>query len=214
MLNKSDVKNYCIYLASQHPGWEYKSNIFKNKTLKHSEIWIDPGWVLHLSAEPYVRVFNKSVTKILKEGFQDPYIPKWTARMSILRPEAHNHAMIYRKLVHTLPDAEAYIRDFFERGLDLVERYFSNPDEKEFLAGYPIYGEFPAPSTDDAYEGLGNCIARAILLDFDYVERFIKDDFPTVRPIYEPYRERVAQWLPVWKERAAETGSILPPKKK
>ena len=31
MLNKSDVKNYCIYLASQHPGWEYKSNIFKNK---------------------------------------------------------------------------------------------------------------------------------------------------------------------------------------
>ena len=214
MLNKSDVKNYCIYLASQHPGWEYKSNIFKNKTLKHSEIWIDPGWVLHLSAEPYVRVFNKSVTKILKEGFQDPYIPKWTARMLILSPDAHNHCMIYQKLVHTLPDAEAYIRDFFERGLDLVERYFSNPDEKEFLAGYPIYGEFPNPSTAEGYEGLGNCIARAILLDFDYVERFIKDDFPTVRPIYEPYRERVAQWLPIWKERAAETGSILPPKKK
>lgn len=134
--------------------------------------------------------------------------------MLILSPDAHNHCMIYQKLVHTLPDAEVYIRDFFERGLDLVERYFSNPDEKAFLAGYPIYGEFPAPSTDDAYEGLGNCIARAILLDFDYVERFIKDDFPTVRPIYEPYRERVAQWLPIWKERVAETGSILPPKKK
>jgi hypothetical protein len=45
------------------------------------------------------------------------------------------------------------------------------------------------------------------------VERFIKDDFPTVRPIIEKRRERVAQWLPIWKERAAETGSILPPKK-
>ena len=134
--------------------------------------------------------------------------------MLILSPDAHNHCMIYQKLVHTLPDAETYIRDFFERGLDLVERYFSNPDEKEFLAGYPIYGEFPEPSTDDAYEGLGNCIARAILLDFDYVERFIKDDFPTIRPISEKRRERVAQWLPIWKERAAETGSILPPKKK
>ena len=134
--------------------------------------------------------------------------------MPILRPEAHNHAMIYRKLVHTLPDAEAYIRDFFERGLDSVGRYFNNPDEKEFLAGYPIYGEFPAPSTDDGYEGLGNCIARAILLDFDYVERFIRDDFPTARSIHEPDRERVAQWLPIWKERAAETGSILPLKKK
>ena len=212
MLNKSDVKEFCVRLAEEYPGWEYKASVFKNKTLKHSEIWIDPGWVLHLSAEPYVRVFNQLVTKIFKEGFQD-FQTKWTARMLILSPDAHNHCMIYQKLVHTLPDAEAYIRDFFERGLNLVERYFSNPDEKEFLAGYPIYGEFPNPSTAEGYEGLGNCIARAILLDFDYVERFIKDDFPTVRPIYEPYRERVAQWLPIWKERAAETGSILPPKK-
>lgn len=213
MLNKSDVKEFCVRLAEEYPGWEYKAERFKNKTLQHSEIWIDPSWVLHLSAMPSVKVFNKLVTRILRESFQGLGIPDWTARMLILSPDAHNHCMIYQKLVHTLPDAEAYIRDFFERGLDLVERYFSNPDEKEFLAGYPIYGEFPAPSTDDAYEGLGNCIARAILLDFDYVERFIKDDFPTVRPIYEPYRERVAQWLPVWKERAAETGSILPPKK-
>ena len=212
-MNKSEVKNFCIQLANEHLGWEYKANSFKNKTLKHSEVWIDTGWVLHLSAMPSVIVYNKSVNKIFKESFQD-FQTKWTARMLILSPDAHNHCMIYQKLVHTLPDAEVYIRDFFERGLDLVERYFSNPDEKEFLAGYPIYGEFPAPSTDDTYEGLGNCIARAILLDFDYVERFIKDDFPTVRPIYEPYRERVAQWLPIWKERAAETGSILPPKKK
>ena len=214
MLNKSDVKEFCVRLAGEYPGWEYKASVFKNKTLKHSEIWIDPGWVLHLSAMPYVLVFNKSVAKVVRESFQGIHMPKWTTGMAILSPDAHNHAMIYQKLVHTLPDAEAYIRDFFERGLDLVERYFSNPDEKEFLAGYPIYGEFPAPSTDDAYEGLGNCIARAILLDFDYVERFIKDDFPTIRPIYEPYRERVAQWLPIWKERVAETGSILPPKKK
>ena len=212
-MNKSEVKNFCIQLANEHLGWEYKANSFKNKTLKHSEVWIDTGWVLHLSAMPSVIVYNKSVNKIFKESFQD-FQTKWTARMLILSPDAHNHCMIYQKLVHTLPDAEAYIRDFFERGLDLVERYFSNPDEKEFLAGYPIYGEFPNPSTAEGYEGLGNCIARAILLDFDYVERFIKDDFPTIRPIYEPYRERVAQWLPIWKERAAETGSILPSKKK
>ena len=213
-MNKADVKEFCIQLASEYPNWKYEANTFKNRFLKHSEVRINPAWVLHLSAMPSVMVFNKSVTKILRESFQGLGIPDWTARMLILSPDAHNHCMIYQKLVHTLPDAEVYIRDFFERGLDLVERYFSNPDEKEFLAGYPIYGEFPNPSTAEGYEGLGNCIARAILLDFDYVERFIKDDFPTVRPIYEPYRERVAQWLPVWKERAAETGSILPPKKK
>jgi len=49
----------------------------------------------------------QSVTKIFKEGFHD-FPAKWTARMPILRPEAHNHCMIYQKLVYTLPDAEAY----------------------------------------------------------------------------------------------------------
>ena len=213
MLNKSDVKEFCVRLAGEYPGWEYKASVFKNKTLKHSEIWIDPGWVLHLSAEPYIRVFNKSVSTILREGFQGLYAPNWTTTMPILSPDAHNNVMIYQKLVNALPEAKIYIRDFFERGLDLIEQYFSNPDEKEFLNGYPIQGKFPIPATNEGYEGLGNCLARAVLLDFDYVERFICDDFPTARPIHERDRERVAQWLPIWKERAAETGSILPPKK-
>ena len=114
-MNKSDVKEFCIQLANEYAGWEYKAERFKNKTLKHSEIWIEPLWVLHLSAEPSVIVYNKSVDKVVKECFQGNlfYLKYWMARMLILRPEAHNHAMIYRKLVHTLPDAEAYIRDVF-----------------------------------------------------------------------------------------------------
>ena len=63
-MNKSEVKNFCIQLANEHLGWEYKANSFKNKTLKHSEVWIDTGWVLHLSAMPSVIVYNKSVNKI------------------------------------------------------------------------------------------------------------------------------------------------------
>ena len=113
MLNKSDVKEFCVRLAEEYPGWEYKAERFKNKTLKHSEIWIDPGWVLHLSAEPYVVIFNKSVSLILKEGFHDLHAPKWTTCIPILSPDAHNHAMIYQKLVHTLPEAEIYYPRLF-----------------------------------------------------------------------------------------------------
>ena len=213
-MNRKDVELLCKQLAAEHPGWEYQSHIFKNKSLAHSEIWIDPSWVLHLSAEPSVKVYNKSVTKVLKECFQDLKPAPWVARMLILSPHAHNNVMIYRELVHTLPEAEAYIRDFFGRGLDLVNRYFNSPDETTFLSSYPIVGEFPNPCADGGYEELGNCIARAVLLDFEYVERFVKDDFPTDLPIYEPYRQRVAEWLPIWKQRAAETGSILKPTKK
>ncbi|UOO82751.1 hypothetical protein LVJ83_04615 [Uruburuella testudinis] len=131
--------------------------------------------------------------------------------MLILSPEAHNNVMIYQQLVHTLPDAKAYVADFFARGVDLVNRYFSSSDETTFLSSYPIVGEFPNHRTTEGYEGLGNCIARAVLLDFDYVERFIRDDFPTDRPIYEPYRERVKEWRPIWKERAEKNSSILIP---
>ena len=150
----------------------------------------------------------------MRESFKDFSDGKWTTRMLILSPDAHNNVMIYQKLVHTLPDAEAYIRDFFQRGLDLVERYFSSEDEKTFLNSYPIVGEFPQPCSHAGYKGLGNCLARAVLLYFYYVERFVNADFPTDRPIHEPYRQRVAEWLPIWKQRAAETGSILKPTKK
>ncbi len=70
--------------------------------------------MLHLSAEPSVMVYNKSVNKVLKEGFKGErfYKSYWTCRMLILAPNAHNNVMIYQKLVHTLPDAKAYIADF------------------------------------------------------------------------------------------------------
>ncbi|RPD83166.1 hypothetical protein EGK75_13285 [Neisseria weixii] len=212
-MNQKDVKEFCEHLASEYSGWVYQGSKFKNKELKHSEIQIDPSWVLHLSAEPSIRVYNQSVKKVIKESFIQGFInPDYcTARMLILHPNAHNNVMVYRELIHTMPEAEAYIRDFFKRGLDLVNRYFSSPDEKEFLSNYPIEAEFPNPCTDFGYESLGNCIARAVILDFDYVERFIRNELPIKRgvPIYEPYRTRVAEWLPIWKKRAELYGSIL-----
>lgn len=213
MLYQKDVKAFCESLAAEHSGWVYHGSKFKNKELQHSEIQIDPSWCFRLSAEPSVKVYNQSVNKVMKELFQGEKVYKsyWTARMLILSPDAQGNNMIYQKWVDTMPEAERYIRDFFERGLDLVARYFSSPDEKVFLNSYPIEGKFPNPRTSSGYEGLGNCLARAVLLDFDYVERFIQDTLPTTRgvPIYEPYRKRAAQWLPIWKERAERTGSIL-----
>ena len=213
-MNRKDVELLCKQLAAEHPGWEYQSHIFKNKSLTHSEIWIDPSWVLHLSAEPHLVIYNHSVNKVVKESLNVGKI--WTVFMPILSPDAHNNSMIYRELVHTLPDAEAYIRDFFQRGLDLVERYFYSEDEKIFLSSYPIVGEFPTPSTKFGYEDLGNCMARAILLDFEYVQKYIDNELPTpiYLPIHESVKESLKEWLPIWKQRAAETGSILKPTKK
>lgn len=212
-MNVSDVMGICEQIASEHPGWIYHGKKFKYKGLPHSEIWIDPSWVLHLSAEPHLVVYNASVNKVVKECLDVGKI--WTVLIPILSPQAHNNVMIYQKLVHTMPDAEAYIRDFFERGLDLVNRYFYSEDEKTFLSSYPITGTFPEPSTKFGYEDLGNCIARAVILDFEYVEKYINNAFPEpiYLPIYESSREDLIRWLPIWRERAAATGSILKPGK-
>ena len=64
-MNKIDVQEICQSIAAEYPGWQYLSHKFKYKGLSHSEIWIDPSWVLHLSAEPSVIIFNKSVRKII-----------------------------------------------------------------------------------------------------------------------------------------------------
>ena len=208
-MNKNDVKDICLNIASQYPGWEYRSHIFKNRQLSHSERWIDPTWVLHLSAEPYVEIYNKSVKKIIREMFNNKDKDDVTARMRILSPDAHNNAMIYRELVHSLSDAENYIHDFFKRGLALIEKYFSHEDEKIFLSSYPIEEKFPTPTTTSGYSGLGNCIAQALILNFDYVEKFITGELPAYYPFHKPNQEKVAEWLPVWRERAEKYGSIL-----
>ena len=57
-MNKIDVQEICQSIAAEYPGWQYLSHKFKYKGLSHSEIWIDPSWVLHLSAEPSVIIFN------------------------------------------------------------------------------------------------------------------------------------------------------------
>ena len=35
-MNKADVKEFCIQLASEYPNWKYEANTFKNRFLKHS----------------------------------------------------------------------------------------------------------------------------------------------------------------------------------
>ena len=211
LLSKHDVTEICKTIAAEHEGWEYKNFRFVNKQLKHSVREIDPSWALRLSAEPSVMVYNKSVNEVARECFREEafYFKYWTARMLILSPTAKNAVTVYQKLVYSLPEAEVYIRDFFQRGLELINRYFYSEDEQAFLGGYPIVGTFPERGTDSGYEWLGNCIAQAVLLNFDYVERFIADDFPTERPIDPAYRARTQEWLPVWRERAERTGSIL-----
>ena len=162
LLSKHDVTEICKTIAAEHEGWEYKNFRFVNKQLKHSVREIDPSWALRLSAEPNVIIYNKSVDKIVRECFKGEgfYSKYWTARMLILSPTAKNAVTIYQKLVYSLPEAEVYIRDFFQRGLELINRYFYSEDEQAFLSGYPIVGTFPECGTIFGYESLGKWITK------------------------------------------------------
>ena len=200
LLTKKDVAPICKKIASEHEGWEYVNEDFKYKNLKHSTLKIVPLWYFNLGAQPVVWLENKKTTKLYKfirSGLEAYYS---ISIKPILRPDATLETQVYRKLVYTLEEAEVYIRDFFQRGLAVIEQYYPYTDEKELLENLPVHLE--------DMDGIGYCLARVVLHDFDFVWRYINDEIKTVNPKSRKL-EKLKEMLPVWEKNYQETGSVF-----
>lgn len=217
ILSRKDVDPICKDIAKDMEGWEYipswHGGSFKNKKYTiHSDAIINVGWIYNIMGTPAVEIYNKNVASILKEMYPDtPRTYKNTIiSMDILEPGATGEGRQYRKLIYSISEAEEYVREIIDMGLGLLDVYFpKNNNEIEFIRKYPINNIFPDRSIVNKRESGANCISRAVILDFDYVEEFLEAASPQSR-----FAMRVNQWLPIWKARAAETGSILKPKEK
>lgn len=124
----------------------------------------------------------------------------WVSKKHILAPDATLETQIYRKLVRNLADAEVYIRDFFTRGLALIEQHYCYTDEQELLIKIPAY-------LDDGY-GINYCLSRVVLHDFDFAYRYVNDELKTRRPKH-PWVERIKPYIPIWEENYKTTGSVF-----
>ena len=199
-LSKKDVAPICKKIASEHEGWQYTGDKFKYKNLKHSMPMIVPLWYFNIGAQPVVWLENKQTIKLYKQLGYTSESSYPISEKTILRPGATLETQVYRKLVYTLSEAEEYIRDFFQRGLEVIQKYYSYTDEKELLENLPLDLE--------ANMGIGYCLSRVVLHDFDFVRRYINDEIKTVNPKYKEI-EKIRELLPVWEKNYQETGSVF-----
>ena len=124
----------------------------------------------------------------------------WVSLKDILRPGATLETQVYQEFVHTMREAEVYIRDFFKRGLNIIQQYYHWQDEEELLANMPMDLE--------GFVGIGYCLSRVILHDFDFVRRYINDEIKTIAPKSTSIHE-IKKMLPVWEKNYLETGSVF-----
>lgn len=203
-LSRKAVTPLCRQIAAEHDGWRYVSEAFKNTTLKHSTLYIYPFWALQLSAQPKVILTNKKVNKLYKQytDLSQPWAMKeeWISKTTILAPGATQDNMVYQKLVFTLEEAEVYIRDFFARGLAVIEKHYAYCNERELLENMPVNLE--------QNMGIGYCLSRVVLHDFDFVRRYVNDEIPTNTP-KDKEIEDIKRLLPVWEKNYQETGSVF-----
>ena len=202
LLSRKDVAPICKQIAAEHEGWAYAAESFRYKIGNHSTIYIMPLWAFKLSAQPSVWLENKQTTKLIKQVREKYYGGGYPiSTMRILRPGATLKTQVYQEFVYDLIAAERYIRDFFARGLRVIEQYYNYSDERELLENIPFQS--------DGGNAERYCYARIVLGDFEFVESFINDKIKTDVPKREKFISIAKELLPVWKKNYQETGSIF-----
>ena len=91
-------------------------------------------------------------------------------------------------------------RDFFKRGLNIIQQYYYWQDEEELLINMPMNLE--------GFVGIDYCLSLVILHDFDFVYRYVNDEIKTITPKSTSIHE-IKKMLPVWEKNYLETGSVF-----
>lgn len=176
-MKKEEIIDVCKKIAAEYPCWEFSAQAFKNKELKHSVKLIEPLWSFSPGtalAQPVAGFLHKDFAKIYKKLFG--FSANWTSRISL---EDVHEEYKYKDLrfYDVIADkAEENIREFFERGIQILESTYDFSSEKNLLEKMPIQLEHQS--------GVSYCLVRAYLGDFDFVRRYRNDEIKTEAPKY------------------------------
>ncbi|WP_215398954.1 hypothetical protein [Rheinheimera oceanensis] len=175
MLNKDEIINLCKLIVQDYPGWEFSAGAFKNKKeLKHSVKIVDPTWSFSPGSalmQPVAGFLNKEAGKVIKHIYGEPFeLTSW------VRLESLNRDYVGGIRFYDIESdkAEDVIRQMFDEGLSVLDKYYDFSSEENLLRSAPknIEGQF----------GVQYCIMMAILGDYDFVRKYrsneIKTDIP------------------------------------
>ncbi|WP_157651642.1 hypothetical protein [Burkholderia ubonensis] len=234
---KADLFGICQQVAREFEGWSFVSGQFKNKTLKHTELIVSPGFGFghpdSTPMQPAVWICNKKFSKLSKEilGVGGPVsVINFKCLLEDLQNTPENfrgHCWIeqdkkrfmggvssakeHEEKYIDLSEAGEVLMAMMKDGINIFEKYYDLSGEDRLLDNLPPKY---VPSRDGIYDemerqkGVAMCIVRILLGDFDFVKSYRSDEFKTLFPKRVDELDKIIAALPELMARYAETGSV------
>jgi hypothetical protein len=235
---KADIFGICSDVAAEFSGWSFVSGQFKNKTLKHTDLLIDPGFAFRQGTtpvQPSVAVDNKNVGILCKRIFggaspasivslqvvahmleytsEKLRLGFWVVQnkeefLSVGRP---SESVIDKTL--DITEARSALIATMEDGISFIDKHYDLSSEERLLQALPatyVTRHAKSPYDEmDRWKGVMVCVIHVLLGDFGFVDRYLSDDFETIFPKRTADLEKIIEALPELERRYAETGSVI-----
>lgn len=200
------IELLCKKVALDYDGWEYAAKAFKCKELKHTTKEINFAWTgnaISVSSQPIVAIDNKKIDKIWKVlgiGKRG-----WSQFLRVKIPSEFGSSCFIRFQDLEAENTEGYIRQVLDTGIQMLEDNWDFSSEEDLLRNLPVE-KWPELLEDQ--QGICYCIARLLIGDFYYIERFYNDEIPTRRPKYKHRLEQIMEHIPEYKALYEKKGIL------
>jgi hypothetical protein len=181
MTFKEDIHAICHEVASEFEDWTFVPSLgaFKNKTLKHTDLLVAPGFYfkagLSTSVQPCACVMNKKVAKLFIELFgydaqmvsiiqfqSESSVYRSPGRVSAIFPEegpfTNSQGVPQPWPSHFIVTAQAkdYLRQVLTDGIRYLHKYFNFTSEEALLRNLPVRLRDREPALEELLKGWGD----------------------------------------------------------
>jgi hypothetical protein len=222
---KGRLYDICNEVASEFQNWNFVSGAFKNESLKHTTLNINPSFsFVHNSTPltPAVIINHKRSMAIFKKlngyvlstsivQFQNiaqllKHMPdelRLGARIvddkSLWMTQAKPSEQVEKRWID-ITEARSLLRSVMLDGIEIIDKLYDLSSEQNFLRNLPPkYNTRHINIPYDEFEmqkGVMVCIVHALFGDFDFVEKYRSDDYHTIFPKRTKELDNVVAALP------------------
>jgi hypothetical protein len=235
---KADVFEICKDVVTEFPGWTFASGQFKNSTLKHTDLLIQPGFAFRSGTtpvQPGVAIDNKRANILCKRilGATSPisnvslqvvahllkHMPEglrlgfWIAEDRAAYLSVGDPSQVVKDRTIDVTEARSALAAMLEDGVIFINNHYDLSSEEALLralpARYSTRHEKSPYDEMDKWKGVMLCIVHILIGDFDFVERYRSDDLKTIFPKRMLELDKIMAALPDLKRRYQDSGSVI-----
>ncbi|WP_241694534.1 hypothetical protein [Komagataeibacter melomenusus] len=234
---KADVMALCKEIVKNFEGWEFLSEQFKNKSLKHTTLIVEPGFV-------FDQWGDRNSVKVFPSIYLDNKKAKYLCKKILGRPIYASNILFVgmRGELNMLPEFAVYTPLFFQdkagfireggsdkpywkdiselpdmiervlrQGILFFEKHYDFSSEKNMLEALPAKYKASSSGGYQEYEhsrGVMLCIIRCMLGDFEFVRRYRSAEYRTIYPKMTEDLDKIMAYLPQMEKSWLEKGYV------